>query len=150
MPNARGFESWLGLREGGFHHLSKTGVGNCTYDLWNGTRSGGARMVRWGELGPSVNSSGRGSSPHTPKALLDPTYHATDLFTDVAIDVVEQHRVRIGEHKDQPLFLMLSYTAPHDPLMAPQKVRTRAVLELREKLLCVYLSNRPSCICGTR
>eukprot|EP01105_Mastigella_eilhardi_P010118 TRINITY_DN236_c1_g1_i1.p1 TRINITY_DN236_c1_g1~~TRINITY_DN236_c1_g1_i1.p1 ORF type:complete len:641 (-),score=141.98 TRINITY_DN236_c1_g1_i1:1679-3481(-) len=41
--------------------------------------------------------------------------HATSLFTDRAVKIIRRHA---AELPDAPLFLTLSYTAPHDPLQA--------------------------------
>lgn len=41
-------------------------------------------------------------------------FYSTDAFTDYSIDFV--HR---AQKADQPFFLYLAYTAPHDPLQAP-------------------------------
>jgi arylsulfatase B len=49
---------------------------------------------------------------------VDPTEHATTLFTNEALKVIQQQ-----QHADQPFFLMVSYTAAHDPLLpAPEHV----------------------------
>lgn len=53
----------------------------------------------------------RGFEPAPP----EPTVHATELFTREAITVIEKHA---ESDKEKPMFLMLSYTAPHDPLQA--------------------------------
>ena len=56
--------------------------------------------------------------------VIDPQGHATDIFTQWAIDYV-------GEHKSdkKPYFLYLAYNAPHDPIQPPvewlEKVRKR-------------------------
>ncbi|NBR86868.1 MAG: arylsulfatase [Proteobacteria bacterium] len=42
-------------------------------------------------------------------------FYATDAFTDNAVKFLEAHGT---EHKDQPFFLHLCYTAPHFPLHA--------------------------------
>ena len=49
---------------------------------------------------------------------LDPEYYVTDLFTDFALKFVAEHER--SETADQPFFLYLPYTAPHEPLVAPQ------------------------------
>lgn len=43
----------------------------------------------------------------------DRSWHTTDTFTDWAIDFLDEY-----QHEEQPYFLYLSYTAPHDPLHA--------------------------------
>ncbi|MCA9262504.1 MAG: sulfatase-like hydrolase/transferase [Planctomycetales bacterium] len=55
---------------------------------------------------------------------INPTGHATDLFTQWAIDYLRAH----GE-SDRPFFLYLAYNAPHTPIQPPEdwlaKVRER-------------------------
>jgi arylsulfatase A-like enzyme len=43
--------------------------------------------------------------------------HSTDLFTDAAIDFINGYDR--GDEAEQPLFLYLAYTAPHDPRTPP-------------------------------
>ena len=56
--------------------------------------------------------------------VIDPRGHATDLFTEWAIDVIRGHA-----HSSQPFFLYLAYNAPHTPIQPPEdwieKVRQR-------------------------
>ncbi len=47
--------------------------------------------------------------------IIDPRGHATDLFTDWAVDFVRAHA-----HVSQPFFLYLAYNAPHTPIQPPQ------------------------------
>lgn len=55
---------------------------------------------------------------------IDPEGHATDLFSDWAVEYLEE-RAR----SDRPFFLYLAYNAPHDPVQPPpgwvQRVRDR-------------------------
>jgi arylsulfatase A-like enzyme len=55
---------------------------------------------------------------------IDPEGHATDLFSDWAVEYLEE---RAGA--DRPFFLYLAYNAPHDPIQPPpewvRKVRDR-------------------------
>ncbi len=55
-----------------------------------------------------------------------PEGHATDLFSDWAIDYLNE---RATKHQDQPFFLYLAYNAPHTPIQPPDdwlaKVRAR-------------------------
>ena len=57
---------------------------------------------------------------------IDPEGHATDLFTDWAIDYMGRHA---DEQHEQPFFLYLAYNAPHFPIEPPDewlaKVRQR-------------------------
>jgi arylsulfatase A-like enzyme len=48
------------------------------------------------------------------RAVVDPPGNLTDVFTDKAIQVIDQKR-------DQPFFLYLAYNAPHTPLEATQE-----------------------------
>ncbi len=45
-------------------------------------------------------------------------FHATDAFTDAALDFLAGHR---RQHAGAPWFLYLAYTAPHWPLHAPEE-----------------------------
>lgn len=57
---------------------------------------------------------------------IDPQGHATDIFTDWAIEYIED---RAGAHSGQPFFLYLAYNAPHTPIQPPDdwlaKVKAR-------------------------
>jgi arylsulfatase len=50
--------------------------------------------------------------PYTPDSL---DYYTTDTWTDWAIELLGQHE---ADNDEQPFFLYLSYTAPHDPIQA--------------------------------
>lgn len=69
---------------------------------------------------------------------IDPQGHATDLFTDWAVEYIE----RSGE-SDRPFFLYLAYNAPHLPLQPPRewesKVRAReaGISDKRGKLVAL-------------
>lgn len=68
---------------------------------------------------------------------IDPVGHATDLFTQWAVDAVEQHDARV------PLFLYLAYNAPHVPIqpteasLARVRARVPGIDERRAKLLAL-------------
>ena len=47
--------------------------------------------------------------------VIDPAGHATDLFTEWAVDYLHQR----AEQRDQPFFLYLAYNAPHFPIEPP-------------------------------
>lgn len=70
---------------------------------------------------------------------IDPRGHATDLFTDWAIDYVKDR----AQHPEQPFFLYLAYNAPHTPIQPPAdwlaKVRQREpnMTERRAKLVAL-------------
>jgi len=69
---------------------------------------------------------------------IDPTGHATDLFTSWAVDYLDSRKGRA-----QPFFLYLAYNAPHGPIQPPQdwfeRVRRRepAISEKRAKLVAL-------------
>ena len=69
---------------------------------------------------------------------IDPKGHATDLFTDWAIDELET-----AAKRDEPLFLYLAYNAPHTPIQPPddwvERVRSREpqLDEKRAKLVAL-------------
>jgi len=49
--------------------------------------------------------------------VVQPTAHATDMFTDWAIDYLKERK----QQPDQPFFLYLAYNAPHFPIQPPQE-----------------------------
>ena len=54
------------------------------------------------------------------KKVIEPKGHATELFTEWAIDYLgKQSRTRAGENQD-PFFLYLAYNAPHFPIQPPE------------------------------
>ena len=69
---------------------------------------------------------------------VDPKGHATDLFTDWAVDYLEQRAKAKG-----PFFLYLAYNAPHDPLQPPPdwlarvKKRESGLPDARAKLVAL-------------
>jgi arylsulfatase len=50
--------------------------------------------------------------PYAPDSL---DYYTTDTWTDWAIELLGRHE---ADNDEQPFFLYLSYTAPHDPIQA--------------------------------
>jgi len=50
------------------------------------------------------------------REVIDPEGHATDLFTDWAVDAI-----RDCSHHDVPFFLYLAYNAPHTPIQPPEE-----------------------------
>lgn len=70
--------------------------------------------------------------------VITPKGHATELFTDWAIDYVTQRR-----DLNDPFFLYLAYNAPHTPIQPPQKYvdrvvkRTPAVEPKRARLIAL-------------
>jgi arylsulfatase A-like enzyme len=69
---------------------------------------------------------------------IDPEGHATDLFTDWAIDYLRER-----SKKEQPFFLYLAYNAPHTPIQPPtewgEKVKQRepGISDKRAKLVAL-------------
>ncbi|MEZ5039671.1 MAG: sulfatase-like hydrolase/transferase [Saprospiraceae bacterium] len=101
-----GLESPNTPTEKGFD-LFKGFLGDMMDDYWN-HRRGGINWMR-----------------HNQEEI-DPQGHATDLFTDWAIDYLQERK-----DDDQPYYLYLAYNAPHFPIQPPQEWLDR-VLE-REK-----------------
>lgn len=68
---------------------------------------------------------------------IDPEGHATDLFTQWAIDYIDEHTGK------RPFFLYLAYNAPHTPIQPPPKwlakvkQRERGVGDRRAKLVAL-------------
>jgi len=69
---------------------------------------------------------------------IDPKGHATDLFSQWAIDYIRQH-----SGSGQPFFLYLAYNAPHTPIQPPtdwlQQIRNRqpGISDKRVKLIAL-------------
>lgn len=69
---------------------------------------------------------------------IDPEGHATDLFSQWAIDVINEQAAA-----DQPFFLYLAYNAPHTPIQPPDdwlakvKARESGIAEDRAKLVAL-------------
>ena len=96
-PMDRGFDRYYGLKEGASNHFNPG-------------------PQRAGEAPPAQKRPDRPFyedrvlyQPYSP-----PTdYYSTDYFTKYALAWLEEYR-----QEEKPFFLYLSYTAPHDPLMA--------------------------------
>lgn len=71
-------------------------------------------------------------------AEVDPTGHATDLFTDWACEYIRDQKL-----SDQPFFLYLAYNAPHTPIQPPEdwlkkvKQREPGIADARAKLVAL-------------
>jgi arylsulfatase A-like enzyme len=93
-PLERGFDSFYGLMSSGHNHFTKEVVytGAVDWHVWNKT-------VKLDY--PDVD--------HHPEE------YSTHLFTREAVRQIERWSPA------QPNFMFLAYTAPHDPLQAPQK-----------------------------
>ena len=77
---------------------------------------------------------------------IDPKGHATNLFTQWAIDYVSQRtnpKQRPGKGETQPFFLYLAYNAPHTPIQPPKdwlqrvKNREKNISNKRAKLVAL-------------
>ena len=70
--------------------------------------------------------------------VIDPPGHATDLFTEWAIDYLDGRK-----DKKEPFFLYLSYNAPHTPIQPPAdwlakvKAREKGITDQRAKLVAL-------------
>ncbi len=102
-PVYRGFDHYYGLKDG-----------CCNYFNPGNQRPGEGAPARKGSPGnkrvrewciDSVTYS-----PYTPEYE---DFYTTDYFTNYALKWIDEYK-----NEDKPFFLYLSYTAPHDPLMA--------------------------------
>jgi len=96
MPTQRGFDHYSGLFEGASNHFNPG-------------------KQREGEDPPAQKRpdrpwviDGELFQPYTPPK----NFYTTDAFTDYALEWMDH------QPKEKPFFLYMSYTAPHDPLMA--------------------------------
>ena len=114
-PFDRGFDRYFGLRDGACNHFNpgdqRPGEGHP------------ARKEVSEEYRKMIEARGRKPPgyprtwciddqvirPYTP----EPGFYSTDAFTDYALKYLDDY-----EDEDKPFFMYLSYTAPHDPLMA--------------------------------
>lgn len=97
LPTTRGFDHYSGLFEGASNHFNP-----------GAQREGEGQPAQKRPDRPWV-IDGEIIQPYTP----DKDFYTTDAFTDYALDWLDQ-----APSTDQPFFLYLAYTAPHDPLMA--------------------------------
>jgi arylsulfatase A-like enzyme len=96
LPTTRGFDHYSGLFEGASNHFNPG-------------------LQREGEGLPAQKRpdrpwviDGEIIQPYTPPK----NFYTTDAFTDYALDWMDE------QNAEEPFFLYMSYTAPHDPLMA--------------------------------
>ncbi|MBQ0734674.1 arylsulfatase [Aquimarina celericrescens] len=110
-----GYMTWMSGKHHGVDVPTDKG-----FDKYYGLLSGAANQFNPGERRPGEPKpaqkrirpfyvDGKRYEPYTP----DSTYYSTDAFTTAALDWIET-----SEKETKPFFLYLSYTAPHDPLMA--------------------------------
>ena len=108
----------------GKHH-SKQNLYHRGFDHYYGLRDGASNHFNPGAQRPSDPGKPAQKRPNrafcfdektvrrwTPE---DPDYYTTDTFTDWAIELIGKSEEK---EDDQPFFLYLAYTAPHDPLQA--------------------------------
>ncbi len=102
-PITRGFDRYYGLKEGACNHfnpgIQRPGEGVPARKGRNGIKNKRAWCI------DSVMYT-----PYTPK---EKDFYTTDYFTNYALDWLEEYK-----NEENPFFLYLAYTAPHDPLMA--------------------------------
>ncbi|MGB2252640.1 MAG: arylsulfatase [Flavobacteriaceae bacterium] len=102
-PVDRGFDHYSGLLDGAANHfnpgLKREGEGQPAQ---KGLKKTPVTYRNWVIEGEVFN-------PYTPKSK---DFYTTDVFTNYALDWMGQIK------PEKPFFLYLSYTAPHDPLMA--------------------------------
>lgn len=96
-PVDRGYDRYYGLREGASNHFNPG-------------------VQREGEAKPAQKRPDRPFfvdhekfQPYSPPK----DFYTTDYFTKYALDWLDEYK-----DEDKPFFLFMSYTAPHDPLMA--------------------------------
>jgi len=96
----RGFDRYYGLRDGACNYFNpgetRPGEPEPAHKTW-------AKPRHW--CIDSVTLA-----PYTPE---ENDFYTTDYFTRYAIDYLEQYK-----NEENPFFLYVSYTAPHDPLQA--------------------------------
>ena len=97
-PYDRGFDHYFGLKEGDSNHFNPG-------------------KQREGEPQPAQKRNDRPwcidsimYQPFTPEKK---DFYTTDYFTNYGLEYIDE-----ASQSDQPFFLYLAYTAPHDPLMA--------------------------------
>jgi arylsulfatase A-like enzyme len=106
-PVNRGFDHFSGLFDGASNHFNP-GEQRPGEGIPAQKRNAGDRKSKYDVPYRNWVIEGEIISPYTPKK----DFYSTDAFTDYAINW-------INDTKDNnPFFLYLAYTAPHDPLMA--------------------------------
>ena len=104
-PYDMGFDHYWGMRDGAANHF------NPGYQ-----RDGEPYPAQKRQNKRVFCFDARCVQPYTPGK----GYYTTDTFTDWAIELLGRHE---NEADEQPFFLYLSYTAPHDPIQAwPQDI----------------------------
>jgi arylsulfatase A-like enzyme len=99
-PYTRGFDRFWGLLSGCSNYFNP---GLPRPNEPEPVHKSPGDMRPWGDDGEIMH-------PYTPE---DPDFYATDVFTDHAVEFLDQYG---GD--EQPFFLYLPYTAPHFPMQA--------------------------------
>lgn len=105
-PRERGFDHYIGLRDGASNYFNPS----------TQARPGEpepARKEKDGRVWCFEDKCAKGYLPHNPN------FYATDAFTDWSLDYLRQAMA-----DKAPYLLHITYTAPHDPLQAPEEART--------------------------
>lgn len=102
-PVTRGFHRYYGLKSGA-----------CNYFNPGEQRSGEGIPARKGKPGNKAERTWCFDEfeirPYTP---VEKDFYTTDYFTNYALQWLDEYK-----NENNPFFLYLAYTAPHDPLMA--------------------------------
>ncbi len=102
-PITRGFDHYYGLKDGACNHFNpgvqREGEGAPARKERDGVKTKRAWCID--------------SAMYVPYTPLESDFYTTDYFTNYALEWLDEF-----EGDERPLFLYLSYTAPHDPLMA--------------------------------
>ncbi|WP_026965885.1 arylsulfatase [Algoriphagus terrigena] len=102
-PMDRGFDRYYGLKEGASNHFNP------------GPRRENEPQPAQKRPDRPFYEDRKLFQPYTPPA----DYYSTDYFTKHALQWLDEY-----PNPDKPFFLYLSYTAPHDPLMAwPEDIK---------------------------
>jgi arylsulfatase len=100
-PYDMGFDHYWGMRDGAANHFNP------------GYRREGEPLPAQKRRNERVFCfDAKCVQPFTPDSR---DYYTTDTFTDWAIELLDRHE---AANDEQPFFLYLSYTAPHDPIQA--------------------------------
>lgn len=102
-PVTRGFDRYYGLKDGA-----------CNYFNPGNQRPGEGMPARKGKPGnKTVRSWCIDSVEYNPFTPAEKDFYTTDYFTNYVLKWLDEYK-----NEEQPFFLYLAYTAPHDPLMA--------------------------------
>jgi arylsulfatase len=103
-PSARGFKKTFGFLPGCGNHFN--------YEPQFSEKDETMLLASdglWEENGQRIDR----------KKDLPNDFYSTTFFTDKLLEMLDN---RTSEEKDQPFFSMLTYTAPHWPMQAPEDV----------------------------